>query len=189
VVATIVLSAVLCTPCKAVAMQYVVEMLPARIAGALPGFVAQLPDGESTFVYKDLVIGKDSASEYWFGLAERRKDKGEPLQRRYLFSVLDDGRIGAIGGGTPTIVNERIVEGGVLRALLVALTAYRQSGSKVPLATVGWRSTDKVVTVMFVPGRSDNEGAVIGGKTSRGVETHYDVDRGELKVIRVTLAR
>lgn len=170
-------------------MQYVVEMLPARIAGALPVFVAQLPDGESTFVNKDLIVGKDSASKYRFGIAERRKDKSEPLQRRYLFSVDDDGRLAAIGGGASAMANEQIVEGGIVRALLVALTAHRNSTGKVPIATVGWRSTDQVVTVMFIPARSDNEGAVIGGATSLGVETHYHVDRGELKVIRITLAR
>jgi hypothetical protein len=170
-------------------MHYVVQLLPAKIASALPVFVRRLPDGESTLAHKDLLIGKDSASKHWFGVAERRKDTGEPLQRQYLFSVDDEGRLVAIDDRASAMASEQVVEGGVARALLVALTAHQDSGSKVPIATVGWRTTDQVVTVMFVPARSTDEGAVIGGATSLGVETHYHVDRGELKVIRTTLAR
>jgi hypothetical protein len=174
---------------ESVAMQYLVEMLPAKIAGAIPVFVAELSDGESTFISKDLIVGKDSASNYRFGIAERRKEKSEPLQRRYLFSVDNDGKLAAIGVSTSSMANEQIIEGGVLRALLVAMTAYQNSTSKILIASVGWRSTDQIVTVMFIPARSDSEGAVIGGVTSGGRETHYHVDRDNLQVIRMTLAR
>ena len=168
-------------------MQYTVQMLPAKVAGALPEFTAKLPDGEATFASKDLIYGKDRSGKYLFGIAERRADPATPLQRKYLFSVDDEGALHATGADTAA--GEQIVDGIAARAVLVALAAYRNSSNKFPLASIGWRSTDELVTVMFVPARSDNEKAIIGGATSLGTEIHYEISRSELKVIRTTFAR
>jgi hypothetical protein len=171
------------------AMQYTVQMLPAKIANALPDIVRRLPGGETALVSKDLVFAKDRAGKYRFGIAERPTHPTEPLQRTYLITADDDGTLHAIHADTSAMPGEQVVDGGITRAILVALAAYRDSTSKSPLATIGWRSTDQVVTVMFVPARADNEPPMIGGATSLGVETHYEISRSELKVIRTTFAR
>ena len=174
---------------ESVVMRYTVQMLPAKIVSALPGFVAKLPEGELTFASKDLVIGQDVASTYRFGLAVRQSDATASVPRQYLLVVDNDGNLQPIPAAASTVSSEQIVDGQVVRALLVALAAYAQSDKKASLATIGWRSTDEIVTVMFVPGRSDKEEAIVGGATSLGAEINYEVSRRELKLIRVTLAR
>ena len=170
-------------------MQYRIEMYPAKVADALPEFAAKLPAGEATFDTKDLIIGTDPAGKYRFGVAERRPEPTAPLERVYLFSVDNEGRLEPLGADRSPAANEHVIDGGIARAVVVALTTHRRSGSTVPLATIGWRSTDEIVTVMFVPARADNERPIVGAATTLGGELHYHVSRSELTVVKATLAR
>jgi hypothetical protein len=174
---------------EGVSMQYTVQMLPAKIALALPGFAATLPGGESAFASRDLAIGKDGPSRYRFGVADRRADPAMPLTGRFMQSVDGDGTLAAIDPPVSIAPTDLVVEGDVARAILVALAARSSSHDSVPLANIGWRFSEDSVTVMFVPARSEHEAAIIGGVTSLGVEKHYEVSRKDLKVIRTTLAR
>jgi hypothetical protein len=170
-------------------MQYTVVMLPARVAAALTEFASNTAEGESTFASKDLIIGKDGAGRHAFGLTQSRPDPAMPQQRRYLYFVDNEGALKAMVNEPSVMAAEQVVDGSVVRAVLVALAARRDSGAKDPLATIGWRVIDDTVTVMFVPERADQDGPIIGGATSLGREVHYLVSRAERKVLRTTFAR
>lgn len=171
------------------AVDYRVELLPVKVAEALPAFIGKLPAGESTFASHDLMIGRDAAAAYLLAVAERANEAGQPIRVAYVHIVEKTG--GLVVGSNDALASSKqsMVEGGVLRAVLVGMDSYRNAASKTPLDSIGWRSTDKIVTVMFVPARVKGEEAVIGGATSLGKEIHYHVDRETLKVVRTSFAR
>ena len=171
------------------AVDYRVELLPVKVAEALPTLIGKLPSGESTFASHDLMIGKDAAATYLLAVAERVKEPGQPIRVAYVHVVDKTG--GLIVGSNDALASstQSIVEGGVLRAVLVGMDSHRNAASKTPLESIGWRSSEKIVTVMFVPSRVKGEEAVIGGATSLGKEIHYHVDRETLTVVRTTFAR
>ena len=102
-----------------------------------------------------------------------------------------EGRVEPVSNVTGPFEREWIVEGSVMRAVLVGLAAQVASKDKSPVGTIGWRAIagQDVVAVMFGAARAEQEGPVIGGATSLGVDMVYHVSRSELKVLRKTFAR
>lgn len=170
-------------------MEYTIELYPARLATALAAFVKHVP--ESTFATRDLLIGHVSGSGYRLGVADRRPpDSKEPLVRTYLVAVEDNGALKPLTApDSAPMPNERVWPGDIVPALVAGIAAHGDSPPKGPGAMVAWRVEPDIVTLMFVPGRTDADGAVIGGMTSQGREIHYHVSRAERKVVRTTLAR
>jgi hypothetical protein len=173
------------------AMQYTIELYPVYIAKALAEFAKRAPGGESVFVTRDLVIGHNHGSGYRLGVAERRPpDAKDPVEQTYYFEVDDKGALKPIEPpDRGAMRNERIWPGDIVPALLVGFAAHGNSPPNAPGTMVAWRVLDDTVTVMFVPGRTEADGAVVGGTTSLGREIHYHVSRSDRKLIRTTGAR
>lgn len=172
------------------AMTYVVESLPAKVALAIPAFVALTAGGSTTFASKDLVLGGSREGVFFYGLADPRVDPAAPWRPEYLAELDVAGQIVRRSGAAPHPTRERIVPGTVARALVVAIQAHADTKPTIPLSTIAWRVQDQIVTVMFAPARAENERQSIrGGGTSLGREVNYAVDTRTFQIVRTGFAR
>ena len=173
-------------------MQYTIEMFPAKVGYAIPEVVRRLPGGEAGLAQRDVAIARKKAGEYLFGVVDRGQPATAPAVKPvYVLRVDAEGSVEPGSNVTGPFEREWIVEGSVMRAVLVGLAAQAASKDKSPVGTIGWRAIagQDVVAVMFGAARAEQEGPVIGGATSLGVDMVYHVSRSELKVLRKTFAR
>ncbi len=166
-------------------MEHINEPIPISLANALAKYLSHLPSGDSIFTSHDLLIGKGLVSSFQL---ETFKKQGKDVDRKFLFSMSDDGEIASIPLNTK-LQGERIIEGPIVRAIVAVLEVQQLSENIEAFAEVGWRSTTDEVVISLVPRRSSEEGTVVGGSTSFGREIHYHLNRETLKVLRTTFAR
>ena len=177
---------------KGADMQYTIEMFPAKrrlrdTRGRAPLAGRRGRPGTARRRHRQKEGGR---------VLVRVVDRGQPatapaVKPMYVLRVDAEGRVEPGSNVTGPFEREWIVEGSVMRAVLVGLAAQVASKDKSPVGTIGWRAIagQDVVAVMFGAARAEQEGPADRGATSLGVDMVYHVSRSELKVLRKTFAR